>query len=114
MLQDIERVDPDAMRRKLEAGTGALLVCAHDDEVQSEAVLFVGAITLADLLARREHLTADQEIVFYCDCAADEVALARAAEWRTAGFARAKILEGGVAAARSSGFRLARGPLARP
>lgn len=113
MLEDIERVDADAMRRKLDAGTGVLFVCAHEDEAQCHAVLLEGAITLADLQARREHLTADQEIVFYCDCEADQVALARAAEWRAAGFRRAKILEGGVVAARSSGFRFAHGPLAR-
>lgn len=113
MLQDVERVDPDAMRRKLDAGTGALLVCAHEDEEQASAVLLEGAITLQELRGRREHLTSDQEIVFYCDCAADEVALERAHEWRAAGFDRAKILEGGMAAARSSGLRFAHGPLAQ-
>lgn len=112
VLQDIERVDPDAMRRKLDAGTGALLVCAHEDEDQADAVLLEGAITLQELEARREHLTSDQEIVFYCDCAADEVALERAHAWRAAGFDRAKILEGGVVAARNSGFRFTHGPLA--
>lgn len=111
MLQDIGRVDPDAMRRKIEAATGALLVCAHDDEAQIDAVLLEGAITLDDLERRREHLTSDQEIVFYCDGAADEAALERAHEWRAAGFDRAKILEGGVVAARNSGFRFAHGPL---
>lgn len=114
MLQDIERVDPDAVRRKLEAGTGALLVVAHVDEAQADAVLLEGAITLAEVLARREHLTSDQEIIFYCDDAADEAALERAREWRQRGFDRAKILEGGVVAALASGLRFAHGPLAAP
>ena len=91
----LERMDPDAVKRRLEAQTGTLLVCAYDDDERTGEFLVPEAIPLLDLEERRTRLEADQEIIFYCGCPKDETAQARAREWRSSGFARAKILQGG-------------------
>lgn len=113
----LERMDPDAVKRRLEAETGTLLVCAYDDDERTEEFLVAEAIPLWDLEERRPRLEADQEIIFYCACPKDETAQARAREWRASGFARAKILQGGHeawTAAKDEAHRAARAPGAPP
>lgn len=97
----VERIDVDTTRRKVADGQ-ALLVCACPDEERARELLVDGAITLAELKARRGDLSPDQELVFYCN-PAGETARRAARRWRRKGFEAARVLEGGWAAWRAAG-----------
>lgn len=59
----VTKISPDEARAKL--GSGALLVCAYDDEAKCAGVRLDGSITLAQLEAQRP--SKDREIIFYCN-----------------------------------------------
>lgn len=62
---DVERIDPEEARRRVQQGR-ALLVCAYADVEKCSRMALEGAIPLAQLAQRRASLPRDQEIIFYC------------------------------------------------
>lgn len=63
-----ERIGVAETREKLSRPErGALLVCAYDDEEKCAEYAIDSALTLAELERRKERLTPDQELIFYCN-----------------------------------------------
>ena len=59
-----ERISPQQAHEHLE--TGALLVCAYDDEEKFHKNHLQGAISLDDFHSRLDSLAKDRELIFYC------------------------------------------------
>jgi hypothetical protein len=64
MSNEIERITPEEVRPKLEAGE-ALLVCAYEDDEKFRRMKLSGAISMSEFRARLPSLPRDMEIVFY-------------------------------------------------
>ncbi len=64
-MKQVPRISPEEAREKVINGT-ALLVCAYTDEQKFKRNHLEGAISLAELDARRTSLSKDHEIIFYC------------------------------------------------
>jgi len=64
-MTQVPRIFPEEAREKVKSGT-ALLVCAYADEEKFKRNHLEGAITIAELDARRTSLSKDHEIIFYC------------------------------------------------
>ena len=64
-MKQVARISPQEAREKVISGT-ALLVCAYTDEQKFKRNHLEGAISLAELDARRTSLSKDHEIIFYC------------------------------------------------
>jgi rhodanese-related sulfurtransferase len=64
-MKQVPRISPEEAREKVISGT-ALLVCAYADEQKFKRNHLEGAISLAELDARRTSLSKDDEIIFYC------------------------------------------------
>jgi CBS domain-containing protein/rhodanese-related sulfurtransferase len=103
-MADVERIEPEAAHRAL--ARGALLVCAYENEDKGRAFRLEGALTLEELDGRHGH-DHERELIFYCGSPGDEVALARAAEYRAAGFTRVRALAGGIEAWKAAGYHMA-------
>ena len=58
------RILPSNMRERL--NSGAVLVCAYDDEERCRRMKIPGSITLQELESRLDTLSWDRELVFYC------------------------------------------------
>lgn len=86
--------------------TDALLVCAYGSQEKFAANHLHGAISLEDLKAREPDLADERELIFYCHCPNDEVAMSRVDEFQHRGYDNAKVLEGGVDAWKKAGFRV--------
>jgi rhodanese-related sulfurtransferase len=99
-------IDAAQARHKAQQGD-ALLVCAYEDEARCREILLDGAITLRQLRDRLDAVPADAELVFYCDCAADELSTRCAEEYRARGYERARVLEGGPREWKLSGYPMA-------
>jgi CBS domain-containing protein/rhodanese-related sulfurtransferase len=106
-MRNPDRLKPEELRQKLDAGASTLLVCAYDEEDKARAFRLDGAITLQELEHKKETFGQDQELVFYCACPADELSIAKAIEWNEAGYPNAKFLAGGVEAWKAAGYELA-------
>ena len=65
-MAEIPRIDVKDARQRARAPGGALLVCAYDDEAKCNQIKLEGAISLAELRARRASLPKDLELIFYC------------------------------------------------
>jgi len=59
-----ERITPEEVYQKLEAGK-VLLVCAYEDEAKFEKMHLQGGISFNEFKSKLPSLTKDQEIVFY-------------------------------------------------
>ena len=59
-----KRISPQEAQRRMQSG--ALLVCAYDDESKCAQNHLEGAISLKQLKAQEEPLAKDREIIFYC------------------------------------------------
>jgi len=59
-----ERIDAEEGCARVKSG--ALLVCAYDDDAKFLAHQAEGAISLAALQAQEELMPKDREIIFYC------------------------------------------------
>lgn len=59
------RLSPQDVRRRLQSGAPAFLVCAYEDEAKFRRVQLEGAISFLGLQSRLPSLPKDQEIVFY-------------------------------------------------
>jgi rhodanese-related sulfurtransferase len=66
MNATVDRISPREAQDHLEAGNGALLVCAYDSDEKFQQNHLEGAISLAELRSREEALPKDQELIFYC------------------------------------------------
>jgi hypothetical protein len=58
------RIDPD--QALAHVASGALLVCAYDDDEKWRKNRLVGAISLAEFQAREAAVPKDHEVIFYC------------------------------------------------
>src|SRR5688572_7620594 len=56
----------DAAQAKADVKSGALLVCAYDDEAKFQRNRLDGAISLKELRDREASVGKDREIIFYC------------------------------------------------
>jgi hypothetical protein len=63
-MKDPERITPEEVRQKLEAGK-VLLVCAYEDESKFRMMRLQGAISLNEFKSKNPSLPKDQEIIFY-------------------------------------------------
>ena len=61
-----ERISAQEARRRLQADSNAMLVCAYDSDEKFRQNRLDGAISLADFKAREGNLAKDQEVIFYC------------------------------------------------
>jgi hypothetical protein len=59
------RVSAEEVRREVTSGS-ALLVCAYDDEEKFRKLRLEGAISLAEFKSKRDTLSKDDAIIFYC------------------------------------------------
>jgi rhodanese-related sulfurtransferase len=59
-----KRIDPRQAHHDL--ASGALLVCAYDDEEKFQQNRLEGAVSLAEFQAQEDTVPKDQEIIFYC------------------------------------------------
>ena len=64
-MTQVPRISPEEAGEKVISGT-ALLVCAYADQEKFKRNYLEGAISLAELEARRASLAKDHEIIFYC------------------------------------------------
>jgi hypothetical protein len=62
---DVERIDPETVRRAVEASR-AWLVCAYEDRQRCRGIMLEGAIDMDELEARLPTAPKDQMMVFYC------------------------------------------------
>jgi rhodanese-related sulfurtransferase len=60
----LESLTPREAQERL--GTGALLVCAYDDDGKFEKNRLEGAMSLRTLREREESMSKDKELIFYC------------------------------------------------
>lgn len=51
-MSDVQKIQPEAARRKIQAGS-ALLVCAYDSDDKFQAVRLDGALSLREFRAAR-------------------------------------------------------------
>ena len=58
------RLSPEEAKERIDSG--ALLVCAYEDEDRCRLLRLEGSLTLGELRSRLQELSLDQEIVFYC------------------------------------------------
>jgi len=59
------RVSPEEARQKV-ASSGALLICAYDDDEKFKMVHLEGAISLNEFKERIPTLDRNRELIFYC------------------------------------------------
>jgi len=64
MSDNAMRIDVHSAHKDL--ASGALLVCAYDDDEKWQQNHLAGAIALADFREREASLARNQEIIFYC------------------------------------------------
>jgi rhodanese-related sulfurtransferase len=64
MTDTAVRIDPREARADM--ASGALLVCAYDDDQKWRQNRLAGAISFADFRAREASIPKDREIIFYC------------------------------------------------
>ncbi len=62
---DIERINVEDARRKVQANQ-ALLVCAYEDEAKCKMVNLEGSMSLTSFQARAAALAKNREIIFFC------------------------------------------------
>jgi len=56
----------EAHHKMVEEPSGALLVCAYDDETSCKEIRIDHALSMKEFRAREARLRRDQEIIFYC------------------------------------------------
>jgi hypothetical protein len=59
-----QRISAQETRRRMPSG--ALLVCAYDDESKFDANHPEGAISLSQFKSQADRLGKDREVIFYC------------------------------------------------
>ena len=64
MTGTLESLKPTEAKERL--GTGALLVCAYDDDGKFEKNRLEGAMSLRTLREREQSFSKDKELIFYC------------------------------------------------
>ena len=62
---EVKRIEPDAARRRMDAGA-AILVCAYESDEKFQSMHLEGAESLNSLRARLPDISKEQEIIFYC------------------------------------------------
>ena len=60
-----ERIGPEEVHRKLEAGT-IILVCAYEDDEKFKTFHLEGAISFTEFKSSLPSFSKDQEMAFYC------------------------------------------------
>src|SRR4051812_48153259 len=90
-----DRISPDEVARLRESGAKVVMACAYDDDANFNRIAIDGSTSFSGLQAMLDALPKDQEVIFYCDCPHDELAVEKTAEFRKKGY-NAKVLEGGV------------------
>lgn len=60
-----EKISPQSVREKLEAGMPVLFVCAYEDDQKCRNNLLKDSILYSELEDRKDDLAKDREIVFY-------------------------------------------------
>jgi hypothetical protein len=63
-MPETVRLSPQEAKARIDSG--ALLVCAYEDEDKCRLLRLEGSLTLGELRSRLPELSLDQEIVFYC------------------------------------------------
>ena len=63
-MAEVRRIPAGNARRHVESG--AILVCAYEDEAKCDAMTLPGAIPLRGLERRAAGLPREQELIFYC------------------------------------------------
>lgn len=86
----------------------ALLVCAYEEEDKCKDYQLEDSITLQEFNSKKDGLSEDREIIFYCACPNDELSSELAKQYQERGFREAKFLEGGVEAWKNQGFPVAK------
>lgn len=64
MPATINRIGPQQARREI--ASGALFVCAYDDDDKCRQNSLAGSIPLSQFRAQENTLPKDREIIFYC------------------------------------------------
>ena len=63
-MSEIERVSPEEVRAKMQAGN-AMLVCAYDDDGKYRKMRLDGSIALSEFKAGISGIPKDKEIIFF-------------------------------------------------
>ena len=103
-LSPPEFISPSTVRERLVAEEALLLVCAYDSPQACRKYRIEDALSLTDLVRRREEISPDQEIVFYCACEGDKTAIHHARDWKERGFLKSRVMEGGLSAWLTAGY----------
>lgn len=101
---DIPRIAARDAAKAVEQG--ALLVCAYETEEWYRDANLAGSVSIHEFRKLRPKLQKDREIIFYCECPAEESAVREANKNRTLGFTNLKALLGGVEAWKAAGLGL--------
>lgn len=88
----------------LKSDPKALLVCGYESEDEFHQHHLEGAISLGEFTSRKESLSKDRPIIFYCACPHDEAATRQARELHNEFFTNVSILEGGQRAWKEAGL----------
>jgi rhodanese-related sulfurtransferase len=82
----------------------------HPVVIDAEGSSLPGAVRLTpdQVIARKELIPRDREIVLFCDCPGEASAALVATALQSSGFPRARPLEGGLDGWKQAGYPLAR------
>jgi hypothetical protein len=64
MADNAPRISPQEAREHMRSG--ALLICAYDDDEKCRSNHLEGALTFNEFRAQRDALPRDRELIFYC------------------------------------------------
>jgi membrane protein DedA with SNARE-associated domain/rhodanese-related sulfurtransferase len=104
-----ERITPQELKSRMDLGEPVYVVdLRHPPAIGEESHTLPGAVHLTpdEVIARKNLIPRDREIVLFCDCPGEASAAWVAAALRTNGFTRARPLQGGL-----DGWKLAGYPL---
>ncbi len=102
-MASIEKIDARKACDMLKSDPNTLLVCAYEGDEEFHQNHLEGAISLHDFVSRKDSLSKDQPIIFYCACPHDEAANGQTRKFKDKGFTNVKVLEGGVNAWKKAG-----------
>jgi hypothetical protein len=66
MADNVTKITPQEARKRIQPGSGSLLVCAYDSKQLFEQNHLEGAISLDVFRSRAITIPRDREIIFYC------------------------------------------------
>ena len=73
-----------------------VMVRAYDDQANFERIGIPGSMAYPEFQKKQATLAKDSEVLFYCDCPHDELAVAKTESLQKQGFANVAALDGGI------------------